>query len=48
MRQYKEKRKYVKPSWKVYWLLEPTRILAGSGDLDDPDGYSGGGDPLDL
>ena len=28
----KRKKTYVKPVWKVYYLPENTRILAGSGD----------------
>ena len=40
-----EKRKYAKPSMKVYELKQRAQLLAGSG-LNDPTDYPGSGNPF--
>ena len=45
------KKKYEKPSSKVYELKQQPQLLAGSpvnGQLDDPDDYLNDGDPFQF
>lgn len=44
-----EKKKYEKPSMRVFELKQRQQLLVGSakrGQMDDPDDYSSDGDPF--
>ena len=41
-----KKKKYEKPSMKVFELKQTARLLTTSGELPGMPGYPGGGDPL--
>lgn len=44
-----EKKKYEKPSMKVFELKQQSQLLAGSaksGQMDDPEDYPNGGNPF--
>ncbi len=40
------KKMYEKPSLEVVKVQVQNQLLAGSGGLNDPDKYGGGGDPF--
>ena len=43
-----KKKLYEKPTMQVVKLQQQPQLLAGSGGLDDPNNYPGGGDPLNF